>query len=119
MSIWQWLIAFLTWLSADSVEINQEPARAAAAVCVAYAAFAPDSPAPPPKPVVDCVCGQTCVKGVWMPDGRITAKCDCQCARCVAERAKTAAACPDGKCPTRVSGAPPTTVSPASLDSRR
>lgn len=118
MSLWQWILAFMTWLSADPVEINQEPARAAAAVSVAYAAFAPDTPAPPPSPVVDCVCGQTCVKGIWKPDGRITAKCDCTCPRCVAERAK-GSACPDGKCPTRVSGPPPTTVSPASLDSRR
>lgn len=116
MSLWQWFLAFLTWLSADPVQINQEPARAAAAVSVAYAAFAPESPAPvPPKPVVDCMCSQTCVKGIWKPDGRITAKCDCHCDRCKAERAKT---CPDGNCP-RVSGTPPTTVSPASLDSRR
>lgn len=117
MSFWRWLIALLTWLSADPAQTDLEPARAAAAVSVAYAAFAPAVPAPTPTPVVDCVCGRTCVKGIWKPDGRITAKCDCTCPRCVAERAK-GAACPDGNCP-RVPGPPPTPASPAGLDSRR
>jgi hypothetical protein len=82
--LWRSLIAFLVWLSADPRAIDLEAPRAAAAVAA--------SPAPTP---VACDCGQTCVRGIWKPDGRVQQTCRCQCKRCVAERAK---ACPDGRC---------------------
>lgn len=117
--MWKEFLAFLTWLAADPVQINEEPARASGAVAVAYASFATEEPKPtPPKPVDECVCGQTCKNGVWKPDGRIEAKCDCQCDRCKAERtAKPVPACPNGRCPTP--GASPATVSPAGPAGRR
>lgn len=101
-TIWRWLTAILTWLSADPVAIDREAPKAAAAVAVAYAAVGDDEPAPaPPGPApVACDCGQTCRGGVWKPDGRIEQRCECQCQRCKAERAKSPAPCPDGKCPT-------------------
>lgn len=99
-TLWRWLTAILTWLSADPAAIDREAPKAAAAVAVAYAAIGDDSPAPEPGPApAACDCGQTCRGGVWKPDGRIEQKCDCSCDRCRAERAKSPAPCPDGKCP--------------------
>lgn len=98
---WAWIIGLLTWLSAQPRQVEREHPKAAAAVALARASMlvdtAPPSPAPTP---VACDCGQTCVKGFWKPDGRISQACKCSCKRCQAERAKTAAACPDGTCPT-------------------
>lgn len=117
--MWQSFLALLTWLAADPVQINEEPARASAAVAVAYASFAPEAPPAPPQPVDACVCGETCVRGVWKPDGRISAKCDCQCARCKAERAKgTPAKCPDGACPPGAALTPAAPARPAGERSR-
>ncbi len=102
MTLWQWLVAWLVWLSSDPATIDLEAPKAAAAVAVARATLLADRPGPPgPKPPapVACDCGQTCIKGIWKPDTRIPQECRCQCARCVAERAK--ADCPDGKCPKR------------------
>lgn len=106
--MWRSLIALLASLTAEPGAVDREHPRAAAACQAAYAAMARDDAPPAPKPVDECLCGQTCVRGVWKPDGRIEAKCECQCARCKAERAK---GCPTGKCPTP--GASPATVSPA------
>lgn len=101
MSLWQWIISFLVWLSADPAVIDLEQPRAFAAVAAARASMLPEAPAPGPGPApVACDCGQTCVRGVWKPDGRVSQTCRCQCKRCVAERAKAAPPCPDGKCPT-------------------
>jgi hypothetical protein len=95
--IWRAIIAFLVWLSADPAAIDLEAPRAAAAVTAALASMTPeDPPAPTPTPAA-CDCGQSCVRGIWKPDGRVQQTCRCQCPRCVAERAK---ACPDGRCPT-------------------
>lgn len=98
---WTWLVALLVWLSSDPQAIDRESPRAAAAVSAARASMllevAPPNPGPTP---VACDCGQTCVRGIWKPDGRIEQRCGCQCARCKAERAKAAPPCPDGKCPT-------------------
>jgi hypothetical protein len=100
MLLWRWIISWLVWFSADPAVVNLEHARAAAAVSVAHASMLKDSrPAPTPTPK-SCDCGETCVKGLWKPDGRITQKCECRCRRCVAEREKGAAAdCPTGACP--------------------
>jgi hypothetical protein len=100
LMLWKWIVGWLVWLSSDPVAINTERARAAAAVAVAHASLLTDvAPVPTPTPVA-CDCGSTCVKGVWKPDGRISQKCACPCARCVAERAKGSAACASGTCPT-------------------
>lgn len=99
-TLWKLLISWLVWLSADPAAIDAEPAKAAAAVAVARASMAREAPTPDPDPAPACKCGGSCVKGVWKPDGHIQAKCDCQCQRCVTERAKASPApCPDGKCP--------------------
>jgi len=99
MRLWNWLIAFLVWLSADPAAIDRESPRAAAAVSAARASMLLEV-APPPGPTpTACDCGQTCVRGTWKPDGRIPQACKCDCKRCVAERAKASPPCPDGRCP--------------------
>ena len=109
MSLWNWIIWVLTWLSADPVAFDREAARAAAAVSAARASMvveapSPTPPAPGPKP--DQCCGD-CVNG-WITHGdghRTQCPCpaSCQC--------KGGKGCPDGKC--RVPGASPATGSPA------
>jgi hypothetical protein len=94
--IWRAIIAFLVWLSADPAAVDLEAPRAAAAVAAALASMTPDAPPPPGPTPVACDCGQTCVRGIWKPDGRVQQICRCPCTRCVAERAK---GCPDGNCP--------------------
>lgn len=98
MSLWNWIVAFLVWLSADPATLDLEAPKAAAAVSAARASMLPEAPAPAPPSPTDCGCGKTCVRGVWKPDGRIEQRCECKCPRCVAERAK---GCPDGTCPKR------------------
>lgn len=107
MTLWRWLIAFLTWLSADPAAVEQEAPRAAAAVAAARASMTTAAPQPvPPGPAPqDCVCGRTCVNGIWKPDGHISQPCPCKCERCI-----TKPGCPDGKCVTRAS---PASGSPA------
>lgn len=100
MAIWRWIVSVLVWLSADPHQLATEPGRAAAAVAAARASMLQDlTPQPAPPAPTDCRCSSTCVRGVWKPDGRIEARCDCQCQRCVAERAK--GACASGTCPPR------------------
>jgi len=84
MTLWRWLIALVS------------AARASMLV------EAPAPPAPGPTPVA-CDCGQTCVRGVWKPDGRVEQICRCQCDRCKRSRVtgRVPEACPDGRCPTR------------------
>lgn len=101
--IWRWIISMLVWLSADHDRLATEPARASAAVSAARASILEESggkplPPAPPGPTA-CQCSSSCVRGVWKPDGTIHAKCDCQCPRCVAERAK--GDCTSGTCPAR------------------
>lgn len=102
------IISWLVWLSADPVSVDAEYPKAAAAVATASASMAiePTPPAPPPPKPQECVCGKTCVNGIWKPDGHISQPCPCKCERCIKKPA-----CPDGKC--RVSGASPATGSPA------
>lgn len=88
MSWWNWFVAWLVSLSADTAAVDIEHPKAAAAVAAARASMIPDAPpAPPPSPTA-CDCGKTCVRGVWKPDGKIEQRCACKCQRCVAERAK-------------------------------
>lgn len=106
MSLWNWIIYVLTWLSADPVVFDREAARAAAAVSAARASMVVEAPAPTPKPPAPgpkptpdkCL---DCNGTGWIThgDGHRT-KCPCG-----------AAGCPDGKC--RVSGASPALGSPA------
>lgn len=99
-AFWRWIVAVLTWLSAEPQAIDREAPKAAAAVAIAYAALATEAPSPPPPaptppaPGGPCACG--CKDGIWKPDGRITEECPCpKTCRC---KTKTQA-CPDGKCP--------------------
>jgi hypothetical protein len=98
-TIWQTLIAWLVWLSADPAAINLEAPKAAAAVAAARASMLPEEPAPPAPTPTACDCGSTCVRGIWKPDGRIEQRCPCKCKRCEAERTKgKAATCTSGTC---------------------
>lgn len=108
MNLWQTIIAWLVWLTADPMAIDAERPRAAAACQAAYATFATEPPPPPSPAPKECVCGKTCVNGYWKPDGRIVQPCNCTCERC-----KKKPGCPDGKC--RVPGASPATSLPAKL----
>lgn len=81
------LVAWLVSLSADESVIADAHHRATSSVSVARASLDHQSPIPLPN-VDDCGCGETCVGGVWKPDGRIEQRCVCTCDRCVSERAK-------------------------------
>jgi hypothetical protein len=90
MSLWQWFVSWLVWLSADPAAIDLERPRAYAAVQVARATLLQDRapPAPTPPAPTDCDCGATCVRGVWKPDGRVEQACRCDCKRCQSERSR-------------------------------
>ena len=96
--MWNAFVAWLVWLSADPAAISLEQPKAAAAVAVARASMIPDAPPSPAPTPTACDCGQTCVRGIWKPDGRIEQRCACKCKRCEAERAK---ACVSGTCQSR------------------
>jgi len=87
-SVWAAIVAWLVWLSSDPTAIDREHPRAAAAVAAARASMLVDSPVPPSPEPTECGCGETCVRGIWRPDGRIEQRCDCDCDRCQAERAR-------------------------------
>lgn len=100
MSLWRWLISLLVWLSAEPDAMDLEHAKAAAAVSAARASMVTAAPAPPAPAPTDCDCGQTCVNGVWKPDGRVEQVCRCNCERCKRQRqqGRVPESCPDGKC---------------------
>ena len=98
MTLYEWLVAWLVSLSAGPGAVDAEAPRAAAAVAAARASMIADGPAPPAPAPAECVCGRTCVNGIWKPDGRIEQRCTCTCERC---KRKTDLPCPDGKCPPR------------------
>jgi len=112
MTIWQWILYVLTWLSGDPTSMDREAGRAAAAVMAARASMLVEStppapPAPPaPTPPTPAKCSD-CQGTGWIVhgDGHRT-RCPCG-----------AAGCPDGRCP--VPSASPSNRSPASVNSRR
>ena len=55
MTLWVYITAFLTSLSANHADIEQEAPRAAAAVQAAYATFAKE-PEPAKKPATKAPC---------------------------------------------------------------
>ena len=89
--MWHWILYSLASLSADPQLLEQERARTAGAVNVAYASLAEEAPAPPSepeKPAAPAVCPDCNGKGYSVrPDGSRWA-CNCK-------------ACPSGKCPPR------------------
>ena len=89
--MWHWILYWLASLSADPQLLEQERARTAGAVNVAYASLAEEVPAPPSepeKPAAPAVCPDCNGKGYSVrPDGSRWA-CKCK-------------ACPSGKCPPR------------------
>ena len=90
------LLALAGWLAVppSAPAIDAERARCDAAVAVAYAALAadvPDPPAPTP-PAPEAPCGGRCTSGVYLPDGRIEARCGKDCP-CGCQRPKAAAKC--------------------------
>jgi hypothetical protein len=103
MTLWRYLIAILTWLSADPQAADLEHPKAAAAVSVARASMTPAAPAPTPTPTPtpqDCHCGATCRNGVWKPDGRVEQICRCPCERCKRSRSagRVGEDCRGGSC---------------------
>jgi hypothetical protein len=89
--MWHWLLYTLASFSADPYLLEQERARTAGAVNVAYASLAEEAPAPPrepAKPAAPAVCPDCNGKGYTLrPDGSRWA---CPCKRC-----------PTGTCPQR------------------
>lgn len=92
--LWRWLIAFLTWLSADPAVFDAERPKAAAALAAAKASLAETAPVPPappapPAPKPGECCGEC--KGGWIVhgDGHRTA-CPCQ-ASCRCKKAGASA----------------------------
>jgi len=103
MTLWNFILWVLTWLSSDPATLDREAGRAAAAVTAARATMvveAPPAPTPPgPKPTpgkcTECNGTGWIVHG----DGHRT-KCPCG-----------AAGCNDGRCP--IPSASPMQASPA------
>lgn len=86
-ALWHWVLYVLASASADPKLLEQERARTAGAVNVAYASLATEPAPPAPAAVAKpaCPCGG---KGYTVrPDGSRWA-CSCQ-------------TCPTGKCPQR------------------
>lgn len=100
MGLYEILLWFLAWLSADPVSASLEHPRAAAAVAAARASMVSEGPAPAPAPAPKPGKCTDCNGTGWIVhgDGHRT-RCPCG-----------AAACPDGKC---VPGASPATAAPA------
>jgi hypothetical protein len=120
MTLWRTLIAWLTAMSADPVQIDAEAAKCDVAVAAAYATFAPDvvpAPTPPAPPgPMECPCGGRCVGGRYQPDGSIWQKCspgclscragapfpqpapECRCGGDCSAKCVCGCRCPDGKC---------------------
>ena len=99
--MWQTLMAWLAWLSADPAALDVEHPKAAAAVAVARASMATQTPpAPTPKPVdPDACCGDCGGRGyIVQPDGHRTA-CPCPpSCKCKAGEVTIGPVCTDGRC---------------------
>ena len=84
--MWNWIVGFLVWLSADPVVADLEAARASAAMSAARASLTVEAA---PKP--ESQCDQCKGSGfIVMPDGHRV-----KCPKCNGTGKK----CPDGKCP--------------------
>lgn len=100
--MWEWLTAFLVWLSADPHAIDREAPRAAGAVAVAYAQFATndEAPQPAPGPKPDC-CEDCGGKGVIVHgDGHRTpcpCPATCRCKAAGATLTPDVPAAPEGR----------------------
>jgi hypothetical protein len=57
--MWEFLLSWLVWLSADPVTVDHEYPRAAAAVAAARASMAVEAPAKADCPTGKCVTGAT------------------------------------------------------------
>jgi hypothetical protein len=87
----QWILYWLASLSADPQLLEQERARTAGAVNVAYASLAEEAPAPPrepAKPAAPAVCPDCNGKGYSVRSDGSRWACRCK-------------SCPTGKCPQR------------------
>lgn len=107
MTLWNWILWVLTWLSSDPASLDREAGRAAAAVTVARATMLVEAPAPtPPGPKPTPGKCTECNGTGWIVhgDGHRT-RCPC------------GIGCTTGNCP--VPGASSTTSSPSVPAGRR
>jgi predicted Zn-ribbon and HTH transcriptional regulator len=89
--MWHWILYWLASLSADPQLLEQERARTAGAVNVAYASLAEEAPAPPrepAKPAAPAACPDCNGKGYTMRSDGSRWACKCK-------------ECKSGKCPPR------------------
>jgi Tfp pilus assembly protein FimV len=89
--MWHWLLYVLTLTSADPQLLEQERARTAGSVNVAYASLATDPPPQarePVKPAAPAVCPDCGGKGYTLRSDGSRWACRCK-------------ACPTGTCPKR------------------
>jgi hypothetical protein len=89
--MWHWLLYTLASMSADQQLLEQERARTAGSVNVAYASLAEEQPAPPrepEKPAAPAVCPDCSGKGYSVRSDGSRWACQCK-------------SCPTGKCPQR------------------
>ena len=87
-ALWHWILYMLAATSADPQLLEQERARTAGAVNVAYSSLAAEpAPAPKQEPVVPAACPCNGKGYIVRPDGSRWA-CPCK-------------TCPSGKCPPR------------------
>jgi hypothetical protein len=90
-ALWHWILYVLASASADPQLLEQERARTAGAVNVAYASLATDPPPParePDKPAAPAVCPDCGGKGYTLRSDGSRWACRCK-------------ACPTGTCPKR------------------
>jgi hypothetical protein len=86
--MWSWILYVLAATSAEPQLLEQERARTAGSVNVAYASLATEpAPAPAPKPAAPAVCPCNGTGYTTRPDG---SRWVCRCQNC-----------PSGKCPQR------------------
>lgn len=90
-ALWHWILYVLTATSADPQLLEQERARTAGAVNVAYASLAAEPPVPAreeAKPAAPAVCPECGGKGYSVRSDGSRWACRCK-------------ACPTGSCPRR------------------
>jgi len=100
MTVWRSIVAWLAAMSGEPGAVELEDPRCQAAVIAAYAAMAPDSPAPGPRPPAPapnppggkCPVGCKCGGSGGIPNGRVVEPCPCP-ASCGCKAAKGGAPC--------------------------